>query len=73
LGRTLASVYSVRPRPLATVSTPVAWSEIERGIDTDDFRLDNVPARIKKLGDLWSPMLSPRGRADLSALFESPR
>jgi bifunctional non-homologous end joining protein LigD len=68
-GRTLASVYSVRPRPRATVSTPVTWKEIEGGIDTEDFRIDNVPSRIKKLGDLWSPMLSPKGRADLSSLF----
>jgi bifunctional non-homologous end joining protein LigD len=68
-GRTLASVYSVRPRPRATVSTPVTWKEIERNIETEDFRLDNVPARVKKLGDLWSPMLSEDNRADISALL----
>jgi bifunctional non-homologous end joining protein LigD len=59
-GRTLASVYSVRPRPLATVSTPVTWAELEKGIKIEDFRLDNVPARIKRKGDLWKPMLSKR-------------
>ena len=64
-GRTLASVYSVRPQPRATVSTPVTWQEVERGIDIDDFRLDNLPARIKKVGDLWAPMLSSKNRADL--------
>ena len=42
-GRTLASVYSIRPRPLATVSTPVTWKEIEKGVSIDDFRIDNVP------------------------------
>jgi DNA primase len=41
-GRTLASLYSVRPRPSATVSTPVTWREIERGVHIDDFRIDNV-------------------------------
>src|SRR6266576_5556057 len=44
-GRTLASIYSVRPRPRATVSTPVKWSELERGVSIDDFRMDKVPAR----------------------------
>jgi bifunctional non-homologous end joining protein LigD len=64
-GRTLASVYSVRPKPRATVSTPVTWREVERGIQTDDFRLDNLPARLKKVGDLWKPLLAPRGRVKL--------
>jgi bifunctional non-homologous end joining protein LigD len=64
-GRTLASVYSVRPQPLATVSTPVTWDEVERGIRTEDFRIDNVPGRVKKLGDLWAPLLTQRGRVRL--------
>ena len=61
-GRTLASVYSVRPRDLPTVSTPVQWQELERGVSMDDFRIDNVPARVRKLGDLWKPVLAKRGR-----------
>ena len=52
-GRTLASVYSVRPVPAATVSTPVAWAEIEKGIRMEDFRMGNIPARVKELGDLF--------------------
>ena len=36
-GRTLASIYSVRPRPEATVSTPVTWREVERGVQIEDF------------------------------------
>jgi bifunctional non-homologous end joining protein LigD len=64
-GRTLASVYSVRPKPRAPVSTPVAWEEIEDGIEIEDFRLDNVPARVRKLGDLWKPLLQQRGRLKL--------
>lgn len=66
-GRTLASIYSVRPRPKATVSTPVEWSEVERGISIDDFTVDNVPARLRKLGDLWKPLLAKRGRFKLEA------
>ena len=61
-GRTLASIYSVRPTPRASVSTPVTWREIEAGIDIEDFRMDNVLARVRKLGDLWKPLLSKRGR-----------
>ncbi len=61
-GRTLASVYSVRPTERATVSTPVTWREVERGVEIDDFRIDNVPARLRRLGDLWKPLLGARGR-----------
>jgi bifunctional non-homologous end joining protein LigD len=61
-GRTLASVYSVRPTPRATVSTPVTWKEVERGITIEDFRIDNASGRIKKLGDLWAPLASERKR-----------
>jgi bifunctional non-homologous end joining protein LigD len=68
-GRTLASVYSVRPSPRAAVSTPVTWAEIERGVEIDDFRIDNVPARVKTLGDLWKPLLASRGRFKLEALL----
>lgn len=64
-GRTLASVYSVRPAPNATVSTPVTWREIEQGVDMNEFRIDTVPARVKRLGDLWAPLLAKRGRATL--------
>jgi bifunctional non-homologous end joining protein LigD len=64
-GRTLASVYSVRPRPEATVSTPVTWKEIERGVRIEDFTLKNVPKRVARLGDLWKPLLAGRGRFDL--------
>jgi bifunctional non-homologous end joining protein LigD len=68
-GRTLASIYSVRPHPRAAVSTPVTWKEIERGVHIEDFRLDNVPARIAKLGDLWAPVLAAKGRFKLERLF----
>jgi len=72
-GRTLASVYSVRPKPLATVSTPLTWKEIESGLAIEDFRMDNVPARLARLGDLWRPLLDERGRADLSSLLAPVR
>ena len=68
-GRTLASVYSPRPKPLATVSTPVTWDELADGASTDDFRIDNVPARVAMLGDLWAPVDAKRGRFDLAPLL----
>ena len=64
-GRTLASVYSVRPHPRACVSTPVTWKEIDKGVRIEDFRLDNVRARFRKTGDLFRPLLLKTGRVDL--------
>ncbi len=64
-GRTLASLYSVRPTPRASVSTPVSWDEIARGIAIADFRLDNVRERFARIGDLWAPLLAKGNRVDL--------
>jgi bifunctional non-homologous end joining protein LigD len=68
-GRTLASVYSVRPQPLATVSMPVTWAEVARGVRIDDFRIDNAPARVRRRGDLWAPLLASEGRFDLRSVL----
>ena len=68
-GRTLASIYSVRPRPEATVSTPVTWAELKRGVKIEDFTMKNVPARLKKVGDLWQPLLEKKGRFKLEAFL----
>jgi bifunctional non-homologous end joining protein LigD len=68
-GRTLASIYSVRPKPLATVSTPVTWDEVTGGVEIEDFRLGNVRERFDRVGDLWSPLLAARGRTDLTAFM----
>jgi bifunctional non-homologous end joining protein LigD len=67
-GRTLASVYSVRPRPHAPVSTPITWDEVEAGPKIEDFRIDNVPDRVAERGDLWKPLLRKTGRFDLARL-----
>ncbi|HEX8951200.1 MAG TPA: non-homologous end-joining DNA ligase [Polyangia bacterium] len=56
-GATLASIYSVRPTPEASVSTPVTWKELPK-VEIADFTLKNVPARLRKLGDLWAPVAS---------------
>jgi bifunctional non-homologous end joining protein LigD len=64
-GRTLASVYSPRPVEHAGVSTPLAWEEVEAGVDPAEFTLLNVPARLASLGDLWAPVRAARGRVQL--------
>ena len=68
-GQTLASIYSVRPKPRAMVSTPVTWKELEKGVRLEDFRIDNVRQRITKLGDLWKPLLSAKERTNLDRFF----
>ena len=64
-GRTLASAYSVRPTKRATVSTPVSWEEVESAIEIDDFHIGNVPERVRRLGDLFRPLLLAKGRLRL--------
>jgi bifunctional non-homologous end joining protein LigD len=58
-GQTLASPYSVRPKPHATVSTPLHWDEVADGLTPQRFTIHNVHARIDEVGDLWHPVLGP--------------
>jgi bifunctional non-homologous end joining protein LigD len=67
--QTLASVYSIRRKPAATVSTPVTWDEVERGVRLEDFTMRNVPARLGRIGDLWKPLIADRRRVDLKPLL----
>ncbi len=59
-GKTIASVYSVRPRPGAPVSTPVRWEELEDGLDPAQFTMEAVLERVRRHGDLFEPVLSNR-------------
>jgi bifunctional non-homologous end joining protein LigD len=52
-GANISAAYSLRPEPMATVSTPVTWDEIDAGITPQDFRIENVWERFEKLGDLF--------------------
>ena len=56
-GQTLASVYSIRPKELAPVSMPLAWSELKVGLKPTDFTIENALKRIKIKGDLFQPVL----------------
>ena len=55
--QTVAAPYSVRARVGATVSTPLKWSEVKKGLDPKKYTIKNVPARIEKLGDLYAQVL----------------
>jgi len=68
-GRTLASIYSVRPTPGATVSTPISWKEVEDGVSLSQFTMRSVPKRTARIGDLWKPLLQKRRRFNLDAIF----
>jgi bifunctional non-homologous end joining protein LigD len=61
-GKTIASVYSVRPRPGAPVSTPLRWDEVEEGLDPREFTMDAVLGRIDRHGDLFEGALTTRQR-----------
>ena len=58
---TFAAAYTVRAKPGAPVSAPCTWAEIEKGtVEPASFTLENMPARIKRAGDLWADMLKKR-------------
>lgn len=56
-GQTLAAPYSVRPTPDASVSTPLRWDEVKPGLKPSDFTIKNMGKRLKKVGDLWQPVM----------------
>ncbi len=56
-GQTLASAYSVRPKDGATVSTPLEWKEVKKGLHPSQFHIHNIVKRIKQKGDLFAPVL----------------
>lgn len=56
-GQTLAAPYSVRPTKEGTVSTPLHWDEVKKGLKPTDFNLKNIQRRLGRVGDLWKPVL----------------
>ena len=66
-GQTIASVYSLRPKPGATASTPLDWKEVKSGLSPKEFDINTLPERVKKTGDIFKPVL---GKGfDLKKLF----
>ena len=56
-GQTIASVYSLRPKPGATVSTPLLWNEVKKGLSPQQFTIKNILKRVEKKGDLFEGVL----------------
>ncbi len=54
---TLAAPYSVRPKPGATVSMPLHWEEVKKGLKMSDFTLYNAMDRLKEVGDIFKPVI----------------
>jgi bifunctional non-homologous end joining protein LigD len=54
---TIAAPYSLRPKPGATVSMPLHWSEVKKGLKMSDFTIYNAIDRIKNEGDIFKPVL----------------
>jgi bifunctional non-homologous end joining protein LigD len=63
-GKTIASAYSVRPRPGAPVSTPLRWDEVTAKLDPTSFTMDVVLERIRRHGDLFAGVLTTRQRLE---------
>lgn len=59
-GKSLASVFTARARPKATVSMPLTWKQIERGAKITDFTITNVPELLNKKGDPWATFFDER-------------
>ena len=70
-GKTIASVYSPRPREGAPVSTPLRWDEVNEKLDPREFTMDVVLGRVEKHGDLFEPVL--HGKQSLTAALKAVR
>ncbi len=65
-GKSLASVFTVRAKPHATVSMPLTWRQVEKGVKIADFTIQNVPTLIKKNGNPWGEFFEKRQTLQLS-------
>ena len=59
-GKTLAASYTARAKPGATVSMPLTWKQVEKGVKIRDFTITNVPELLKKKGDSWAEFFKSR-------------
>jgi bifunctional non-homologous end joining protein LigD len=70
-GKTIASVYSVRPKPGAPVSTPLRWEELTADVRPRDFSMAIALERVERHGDLFEPVL--HGRQTIGAALRRLR
>lgn len=71
---TVATAYSLRPKPGAPVSTPLHWEEVKKGLRITDFNLRNVPQRLKREGDIFKGVIGkginmPKAIKRIESLF----
>ncbi len=59
-GKSLAAVFTARAKPKATVSMPLTWQQVGKGVQIDDFTITNVPELLKKKGDAWADFFAAR-------------
>lgn len=68
-GKTIAMVYTPRATEQATVSMPIEWDELRKGIHPEDFTLNNALERLKKKGDMFAPLLEGSAQESLDSLL----
>ncbi len=61
LGKTLATAYSARASEYAGVSAPLSWDEVDAGVRREDFTIQSMPARVRRVGDLWASFRTAKG------------
>jgi len=69
-GKTIAMVYTPRATDHASISMPIGWDELEKGIRPEDFTLNNALERIKKKGDLFAPLLENPVQESLDSILK---
>lgn len=69
-GKSVVAAYSVRARAKATVSTPIAWTDLRSGLRLEQFTVETMPIRFRRIGDIWSAAMKRRNsRRALEALL----
>jgi bifunctional non-homologous end joining protein LigD len=67
-GKTMACAYSLRPREVATASTPLDWEELDdKNFDLKNYNIKTLPERVKEKGDLWADFFN--NALDLEAVL----
>src|SRR2546425_3973832 len=66
-GKTIAAPYSARAKPGATVSMPLTWKQVEKGVRISDFTIQNLPGLLKKHGDAWKQFFNSRQELKLTS------
>ena len=65
-GKSIAAAYTARAKPGATVSMPLTWKQIEKGVKISDFTIKNVPGLLKKRRDAWAKFFDSRQQLKLT-------